>query len=140
MISSHTFKRLEGELELQETKLRNLFTSIFVDDEKAWGRWTREVQDKTLTKALKRITDKPKVFGKMKGRLHLGFLKDKAFEERELARKNLGFQAERWRSAQLQVEQSKAQLEAIVKDGADQPKAEQPKKEPRREPDVSRGR
>jgi len=140
MISSYTMKRLEGELELQETKLRNLFHTIYAEDGRAWDIWTYEVQAKGLDKTLKRIKERPKTFGSMKGHLRLGFIKDKDIENRERAQKELAFQSERWRSAQLQVEQSKARLEEIAKNEADHPKNEQPKRETGRHADVSRGR
>lgn len=140
MISSHTMKRLEGELELQETKLRNLFHSIYVEDGRAWDIWTYEVEAKGLKKTLKRIQERPKTFGPLKGHLRLGFIKDKDIEDRERAQKELSFQAERWRFAQLQVEQSKARLEEIAKHEADQPKNEQPKRETGRPAEASRER
>jgi len=140
MISSHTMKRLEGELELQETKLRNLFHSIYVEDGRAWDIWTYEVEAKGLKKTLKRIQERPKTFGPLKGHLRLGFIKDKDIEDRERAQKELAFQAERWRSAQLQVEQSKARLEEIAKHEADQPKNQQPKRETGRPAEASRER
>jgi len=133
-------KRLEGELEFQETKLRNLFHTIYVEDGRAWDIWTYDVQAKGLDKTLKRIKDRPKSFGPMKGHLRLGFIKDKDIDDRERAQKELAFQAERWLSAKLQVKQSKARLEEISKQEADQPKNEQPKREAEQQPDVSRGR
>jgi len=140
MISSHTMKRLEGELEFQETKLRNLFHTIFVEDGRAWDIWTYDVQASGLEKTLKRINERPKSFGPMKGHLRLGFIKDKDIENRERAQKELAFQAERWRSAQLQVEQSKQRLEEIAKQEADHPKNEQPQRETGHQAEVSRGR
>jgi len=140
MISSHTMKRLEGELEFHETKLRNLFHTIYVEDGRAWDIWTYDVQAKGLDKTLKRIKDRPKSFGPMKGHLRLGFIKDKDIDDRERAQKELVFHAERWRSAQLQVEQSKQRLEEIAKNEADHPKNEQQRRETGRQADASRER
>ena len=112
MISSHTMKRLEGELELQETKLRNLFHSIYVEDGRAWDIWTYEVEAKGLKKTLKRIQERPKTFGPMKGHLRLGFIKDKDIEDRERAQ--IAFEAVNRAYKMLDNEKERKQCLEVV--------------------------
>ena len=140
MITSHTFKRLEQERDFQETKLRNLLHAIYVEDGRAWDIWTYEVETHGLDKTLKRITERPKSFGPLKGRIRLGFLKDKDVEDRDRALKEIARQSERWLSAKMQVDHTKERIKEVSDHTADVPKDEQerPVRDPQTE--IDRGR
>jgi hypothetical protein len=83
MISSHTHQRLQRDLELEETKLRNLLRTNYLEEGRAWDIWAYEVSINGLEKTLKRILDWPKTFGGLRGHIRPGFLKDKDVGERE---------------------------------------------------------
>ena len=140
MISSHTHQRLAQELELQEVKLRNLLRTIYVEEGRAWDIWTFEVKTNGLDKTLTRIKDRPKSFGSMRGYLRLGFIKDKDVEERDRALKDIAFQADRWRSAQLHVEQTDARLKEEAAKTVNTPTNEPPQPTRERQVDPSRQR
>jgi phosphoglycolate phosphatase-like HAD superfamily hydrolase len=108
MIDPQITRRFVGEAQFQEEKLRNLFRTAFQDEGRAWEVWRKTAETRGVKHALTRLTDRPTRFGKLKGKAHLGFLKNKAFEDREHALKNVGVQADRWGAAQMQLEQHEA--------------------------------
>jgi len=140
MISSHTHQRLQRDLELEETKLRNLLRTIYREEGRAWDIWAYEVRTNGLEKTLKRILARPKTFGGLRGHIRLGFLKDKDVEERDRALKGFAYQAERWRTSQLHVEQANARLKEMAAHVADVPKLEEPTRLNERNVEVSRQR
>jgi hypothetical protein len=140
MISSHTHQRLQRDLELEETKLRNLLRTIYLEEGRAWDIWAYEVRTNGLEKTLKRILDRPKTFGGLRGHIRLGFLKDKDVGERERALKSFAFQAERWRTSQLHVEQTNARLKEMAAQQANTPKTESPTRLNEPQVDASRQR
>lgn len=111
MIDPQITRRFESEAAFQEEKLRNLFRVIYRDEAEAWDRWLVASERRGFKQALSTLKDRPARFGKLRGKARFGFFKDRAFDERETALKEAGFQAERWNSAQMQLAQHNARIQ-----------------------------
>jgi hypothetical protein len=98
-------ERLHQEMTFHERKLRNLLRAAFRDEGKAWAAWSRLVERKGLKRALRSMQERPARFGRLQGAALFGFVKTRAFEDREQALRAVPFSAERWGEAQLQVKQ-----------------------------------
>lgn len=124
MIDPQITRRFQSEAAFQEEKLRNLFRIIYRDEIEACEAWRRTCEGRGFKAALSTLKDRPARFGKLQGKARFGFLKNRAFDEREAALKEVGYQAERWNSAQMQFAQHKARIEE-----AQQPTQETPQRE-----------
>ena len=111
MIDPQITRRFESEAAFQEEKLRNLFRVVFRDEVKAWDRWQEMTERQGFKQAQSILKDHPARLGKLQGKARFGFLKDRAFDERETALKEVGYQAERWNSAQMQLAQHNARIQ-----------------------------
>ena len=105
MIGGFSAKRIEGEYDYQTTKLRNLFAYIFQDQVAAWVAWDKAVSREGVDFAIKTLDTRPKKFGTLRGRVRFGFLKDRAFSEREKALRDAAHVSHVWYSAHLQFSQ-----------------------------------
>ena len=84
MIDQQITRRFESEAAFQEEKLRNLFRVMFRDETEAWDRWKIATERRGFKQAQAMLKDNPARFGKLQGKARLGFLKNRAFDEREI--------------------------------------------------------
>ena len=110
MIDPQITRRFQSEATFQEEKLRNLFRVIFRDEAEAWDRWLMTTEQRGFKQARAILEGRPTRFGALQGKARFGFLKDRAFDDRESALKEAGYQAERWNSAQTQLSQHHARI------------------------------
>jgi len=110
MIDPQITRRFESEAAFQEEKLRNLFRVVFRDEAEAWDRWQATTERRGFSRARSILKDRPARLGKLQGKARFGFLKNRAFDERETALKEAVYQAERWNSAQTQLAQHRARI------------------------------
>jgi len=110
MIDPQITRRFESEAAFQEEKLRNLFRVVFRDEAEAWDRWQATTERRGFSRARSILKDRPARLGKLQGKARFGFLKDRAFDERETALKEAIYQSDRWNSAQTQLSQHRARI------------------------------
>ena len=123
MIDPQITRRFESEAAFQEEKLRNLFRVVFRDETEAWDCWKIATERRGFKQAQAMLKDNPARLGKLQGKARLGFLKNRAFDERETALKEAVYQAERWNSAQMQLTQHRARIEEKAQPSCDNQQA-----------------
>lgn len=120
MIDPQITRRFESEAAFQEEKLRNLFRVIFRDETEAWDRWQAMAERRGFKQAQSILKDHSARLGKLQGKARFGFLKDRAFDEREAALMEVVYQAERWNSAQTQLTQHRARIREAAQPSRDE--------------------
>lgn len=139
MIDDYVRKRLEKEHEFQTAKLKNLFSHIYRDKDAAWTAWESAVSRSGFDGAAKNLRSKPQKFGKIKGRTWLGFLKDRAFNDRNRALQEARRLSENWYSSRLQLDTVDIRV-GEVKEKVNTVLEKEKERERQRELDRQRGR
>lgn len=128
-MEEQVLRTLNRTIDTANLQQRLLMGVAYRDADKAYEVWRELYAKHGFDKAVVRFQNKPRAFGRLKGRLMLGFLKTDDRKNAESARSEFGYHAKRSHLAELQkqelVKQQKKQEVDRRKSGVDQLRQEQ---------------
>ncbi len=114
--------RLKREAAYHDDRLKLIFAVIYRKPDEAYRKWQRIEQTRGFDRAYRRLIDKPKSMGRLKGSLILGFIKSEARKNAELSMGELQFHAKKSHIIKLQLEEAIAQNDVARKAQAEERK------------------